>query len=85
MEIGVLKLKRELAAIAPPDDLKAAHAVLLSAVSLADTAVRVRSDAVQSGNLRSAWDASAAAAGSLMLLARARADMENVFRLPQLR
>ena len=50
-----------------------------------DTAVSARREAVQSGNLRTAWDASAAAAGSMMLLARARADVDALLKPPQLR
>ena len=74
-----------LASIAVPDELKAAHALLVSAVTLADSAVRTRRAAVMSGELRSAWDASSAAAGSMTLFARAQEDMEAVVKLPQMR
>ena len=79
------RVARRLATIMAPDELKPVHALMVSAVQLADTAVRVRRDAIESGNLRTAWDASAAAAGSMMLFARARADMEAQLRPPQIR
>ena len=76
---------RRLARITPPQELSAAHALLVSATKLASNAVDVRRDAVRSGSLAGAWDASAAAAGALMLASRARADMDEFFKLPQLR
>ncbi|MSO30621.1 MAG: hypothetical protein EXQ48_06685 [Acidobacteria bacterium] len=71
--------------ISVPDELKAAHALLVSSVNLADSAVRTRRQAVMSGELRSAWDASSAAAGSMMLFARAQEDMDAIVKLPQIR
>jgi hypothetical protein len=76
---------RRLGRISPPDELRTAHTLLVSASRLAVNAVDVRAEAVRSGDLRTAWDASAAAAGAMMLFSRARADMEAVFQLPQLR
>jgi hypothetical protein len=57
--------------------------VLVSALQMADTAARLRQDAIASGTLKQAWDASAAAAGSLMLAERARGDLERVLEPPQ--
>ena len=74
-----------LNAMPVPDDLKPAHALLTSAVSLAQTAVTTRRQAALSGELKLAWDASSAAAGSIMLLERAREDMEAAVRLPEIR
>ncbi len=79
------RTKLELSRIDAPTDLKPTHALLLSAVGLADSAVTGRRDAVESGDLRTAWDASAAAAGSMMLLARARTEVDSALKLPQLR
>ena len=79
------RTRLELSRIDAPTELKPTHALLLSAVGLADSAVTGRRDAVESGDLRTAWDASAAAAGSMMLLARARTDVESALKLPQLR
>jgi hypothetical protein len=81
----VARAKLQLARIGPPDDVKGTHALLMSAVSLADSAVSARREAVKSGDLRVAWDASAAAAGSMMLLTRARAEVDSLLEPPQLR
>jgi hypothetical protein len=54
-------------------------------VNLAGTAVKTRRQAAVSGELQLAWDASSAAAGSMMLLSRAQEDMEAAVRLPEIR
>lgn len=74
---------RDLVAVAVPADAQAAHAVLRSAWQLAVNAARLRRDAVASGDMRRAWDASAAAAGALMLLDRARADIDRLLKPPE--
>ena len=76
---------RQLAQIEAPDELKAAHALLVSASRLATHAVDIRREAIRSGSIAAAWDASAAAAGAMMLVSKARADMDARFKLPQLR
>jgi hypothetical protein len=76
---------KRLAVIAVPDELKPVHALLQSALTLADNAVKTRRQAVISGQLKSAWDASSAAAGSMMLLDKAREDMEATVKLPHIR
>jgi hypothetical protein len=81
----VARAKQQLSRIGPPDSLKSTHALLLSAVSLADSAVSARREAVKSGDLRTAWDASAAAAGSMMLLTRARSEVDSLLKPPELR
>ena len=76
---------KTLAVVSVPDELKPAHTLLTSAVALADTAVRTRRQATLSGDLALAWEASSAAAGSMMLLTRAKESMETAVRLPQAR
>jgi hypothetical protein len=76
---------RRLAQITPPEEVRAAHALLVSASKLAANAVDVRREAIRSGSIASAWDASAAAAGAMMLVAKARADMDALLKFPQLR
>jgi hypothetical protein len=76
---------KTLGVLAVPDELKPAHALLTSAVNLAETAVTTRRQAAVSGELQLAWDASSAAAGSMMLLSKAREDMEAAVRLPESR
>jgi hypothetical protein len=73
---------KTLSAVSVPDDLKPAHALLTSAVNLAETAVKTRRQATISGELALAWDASAAAAGSMALLLRAKEDLDAAVRLP---
>jgi hypothetical protein len=73
-----------LAEIVVPADGRPVHAVLTSAAQLAATAVRLRRAAIASGDIGQAWDASAAAAGAMMLLDRARQDLASLARPPQL-
>ena len=76
---------RLLGRIVPPADLAPVHALLQSACHMAGSAARVRFDAVQSGEMSAAWNASAAAAGSLMLLGRARHELDRYLVPPQAR
>jgi hypothetical protein len=76
-------LKRS-AAIVPPDEFAAAHALLVSAVQMAGNAARIRREATLAGDMARAWDASSAAAGALMLGARATTDIKALVRPPQL-
>ena len=73
-----------VAAVAPPQELVAAHALLLSAAQLAGNAAQIRREAALAGDMTRAWDASSAAAGALMLGAKARTDILAALRLPQL-
>jgi hypothetical protein len=81
----VAQIVKSANAIAPPEELKAAHALLISAAQLADNAARIRLDATLAGDIARAWDASSAAAGALMLESRARTDMQALMRAPQRR
>jgi hypothetical protein len=76
---------KTLNVVSVPDELKPAHALLVSAVNLADTAVKTRRQAAVTGELQLAWDASSAAAGSMMLFTKAQEDMEAAVRLPEIR
>jgi hypothetical protein len=76
----ILKLA---SAIAPPEELAAAHALLISATQLAANAAQIRREATLAGDMPRAWDASSAAAGALMLGARARTDIQTLLRPPQ--
>ena len=70
--------------IVPPEECRAAHALLVSAAQLADTAARIRHEATVSGDIARAWDASSAAAGALMLSARAQTEIRALLRPPRL-
>ena len=71
-------------AIEPPEELIEAHALFVSAVSLAQNAAAIRREATMAANIQRAWDASSAAAGALMLGAKARTDIQKLLRRPQL-
>ena len=74
---------QQAALISPPEELVSAHAVFVSAVHLADNAALIRREATLAGSVERAWDASSAAAGALMLGARARTDIRTQLRRPQ--
>ena len=54
-------------------------------MQLAGNAGQIRREATLAEDIARAWDASSAAAGALMLGARARTDMQSLLRPPQLR
>ncbi len=73
-----------LSRVKVPEDLQPIHAMFVSAVKLAAAACDQRLEAVRSGNVQTAWNASSAAAGSLMLLARAQEDLSRWLKIPSL-
>jgi hypothetical protein len=79
----VTQIVKKTVAIVPHEELKTAHALLISAAQLADNAARIRREATLAGDMARAWDASSAAAGALMLEGRARTDMQALMRAPQ--
>ena len=85
MQRTATRILQLAAAITPPTEVASAHALLISAVQLAGNAAQIRREATLASDMTRAWDASSAAAGALMLGARARADIQTQLRLPQLR
>jgi len=81
----VSQIGRRAAAIAPPDELRAAHGLLVSAVQMAGSAADIRREATMSASMARAWDASSAAAGALLLASRARSEIQSILRPPPLR
>jgi len=73
---------RALASIVPPSDLAPVHTLIESAARLAEQAVLTRKSAVASGAMDQAWQASSAAAGALMLLDRAKHDIDSAMAPP---
>jgi hypothetical protein len=71
-----------LARIKPTPELQAPHALVTSAVHLALNAARGRREAAASANMRTAWNAAAAASGAIMLAQQARDDIARVTRKP---
>jgi hypothetical protein len=76
---------RQLRMVRAPDEMSSAHATLLSAAELGQQAARTRERATMTGDVRLAWDASAAASGSIMMLAQGRQQVEIISRPPELR
>jgi hypothetical protein len=73
---------RVLSRIDPPVELSAIHALFRSASELALDAARLRLDAVEAADLELARRASSAAAGAIMLLAKAKMDLDAALRPP---
>jgi hypothetical protein len=68
--------------VRPPAELVPAHSLIRSAWELAENAFRLRLDAANRNSIEGARQASSAAAGSLMLFAKARAELDEVMRKP---
>jgi len=67
-----------------PADLRDTHDLLVGAWRFAEAAVNGRSDAIASGKISRAWEASSAAAGALMLLSRVQRGIQDLVELPRL-
>jgi len=78
---GVERLRQ----IVPPEQLRPAHDELLTAWQFAESAATVRLKAVDTGDLPTAWQASSAAAASIMLLSRAQDEMRQALEPPRLK
>jgi hypothetical protein len=72
----------QLAKIRAPAEVAAAHSTLAAASGMAVRAARTRLDALRSGSMEVAWEASSAAAGSLLLLDQAVKDLRRITREP---
>lgn len=68
-----------------PEDLRTPNELLASAWRFAESAVTTRAAAVYSGNVSTAWEASSAAAASLLLLERAQQEIRTLLEPPRLR
>jgi hypothetical protein len=73
---------RTLYRVMPPAELRPAHALIRSAWELAESAFRLRLDAATRNNIEGARQASSAAAGALLLFAKARAELDEVMQKP---
>jgi hypothetical protein len=76
------KSGRSVAKVTPPPELRDGHALLRSAWELAESALRLRLESVAGNSIDGARRASSAAAGALMLYARARADLTAAMESP---
>ena len=75
VELELGESARELAAMKPPASHVLAHDLLTAACSLAARAVRLRRDAIRTGDATAALNAASAAAGAVMMFERASTDL----------
>jgi hypothetical protein len=68
-----------------PEEVRAAHDLLVGAWRFAETAVKTRQEAIGSGDMSAAWRASSAAAGALMMLSRLQGELRGILEPPQLK
>jgi hypothetical protein len=78
-------ISRRLALIQVPADMSVAHATLQSAADMGAQAMRLREQAVVKADMNSAWNASSAAAASMLMLAQARREIEAALQPPEAR
>jgi hypothetical protein len=67
------------------EDLRTTHNLLVEAWRFAENAANRRADAVSTGSVGRAWEASSAAAGALMLLSQAQKGIQELLELPRLK
>jgi hypothetical protein len=77
---GAARLER----LRTPDYLRSTHDLLVGAWRFAENATRARYEAIEKANADSAWEASSAAAGALMMLGRAQAEIRALLEPPRL-
>jgi hypothetical protein len=68
-----------------PPGMEAAHGLLVAAWRFAENAASTRYDAVSTGSVSTAWTASSAAAGALMMLGRAQDELRTALEVPRLK
>jgi hypothetical protein len=83
MRERVTVAQRELGQVQPPPEVAAPHSTLVAAAGMAVRASVSRFDAVRTGNMDTAWQASSAAAGSLLMLDQAIAELRRITHAPQ--
>lgn len=72
----------QFARVQAPVEVAVAHSTLGAASSMAARAAKTRLDALRSGSMDMAWEASSAAAGSLMLLDQAIQELRRITHEP---
>ena len=73
---------RELALIKPPAEAAAVHGLLQNAFQMTARAVDARMTAIGTNDMSLAWQASSAAAGALLMLDRARSEIQRLTSPP---
>jgi hypothetical protein len=82
IQVTADQILKAVVAIPAPEELRSAHALLVSAAQLANSAAIIRREAALSGDINRAWDASSAAAGALMLTVRASEEIQAMMKPP---
>ncbi len=70
--------------IRPPVDLRITHDLLVGAWRFAENAVNGRYQAARAASVTTAWEASSAAAGALLLLSRVQQEIRELLEPPRL-
>lgn len=83
LEGQIAMARRVFEQIAAPAELAPAHALYQAAFQMAGRAASTRRNAVSSNNMQLARDASSAAAGAMMLLAQADAELGRLTTSPE--
>jgi hypothetical protein len=78
---GAERLER----VRTPDYLRGLNDLLVGTWRFADNAVRARVKAIEGGDAASAWEASSAAAGALMMLSRVQSEVRDILEPPRLK
>jgi hypothetical protein len=78
---GAERLER----VRTPDYLRGINDLLVGTWRFADNAVRARVKAIEGGDPASAWEASSAAAGALMMLTRVQSEIRDILEPPRLK
>ncbi len=76
---------RDLDMIVAPPELEEAHRLVSSAIQMAVRAATTRRAAIEEASMKTAWDASAAAAGALNMLDRALGELDRLTAPPRLK
>jgi hypothetical protein len=82
LEAQLAGMQVQLRTAYAPEEAVGVHALIGSALQMTASAFRGRRLATLSANLTQAWDASAAAAGALLMLDRARTDLARLVLSP---
>jgi hypothetical protein len=82
LEQRFIMARQQLAAITPPPDLQSVHALLISTFQMAKRAAASRRNAISSGDMSLAWEASSAAAGASMMFQNAGEELDRLTTPP---
>jgi hypothetical protein len=74
----------DLKLVRPPAEAEAVHSMLIGAFQMAVRAAVSRRSAIKGSDMSTAWEASSAAAGALMLFERARDELKKLTVPPSL-